>query len=62
MTRRDFVLIANVLKKLGEDGAHCFDNAQDRKWIAGRFADALEATNPAFDANRFIKACLPDNA
>lgn len=56
MTRRDFILIAEVLKNLGEEAAHCFDNGHDRYAIADRFASALAATNPAFDAGRFIDA------
>lgn len=56
MTRRDYVLIAEVLKTLGQDAAHCFDSGHDRYAIADRFASALAATNPAFDAGRFIDA------
>lgn len=56
MTRRDFVLIATVLKELGNDAAHSFDSGHDRYAIADRFASALQATNPAFDASRFIDA------
>lgn len=56
MTKRDFVLIANVLQSLGKDEAHCFDNEDDRKAIAARFAGMLAATNPNFDRDRFIYA------
>lgn len=60
MTRRDYVLIAGVLKSLGQDEAHCFDNEEDRTAIAMRFADALSAENPAFDGIRFIQATIPN--
>ena len=56
MTKKDFILIAGVLRSLGQDSAHCFDNADDRIAIAMRFADALNETNPNFDGIRFINA------
>lgn len=56
MTRKDFVLIAEVLKKLGQDEAHCFDSHADRIAIADRFADALRQTNESFDRGRFMEA------
>lgn len=56
MTRRDYVLIAKVLKRLGEESAHCFDSASDRQSIAHAFAEALRDENPRFDTVRFVKA------
>ena len=56
MTRRDYVLIADVLKSLGQDAAHCFDDEGDRESIARRFAEALSDANPNFDHSRFIAA------
>jgi hypothetical protein len=57
MTRKDFVIIAKVLKGLNEDRAHCFDNEQDRKIVARRFAEALSNTNTDFNYARFFEAC-----
>lgn len=59
MTKKDYVLIAEVLKRMAEDKAYCFDNYEDVKKIAGRFCNVLKKENPKFDENRFIQACLP---
>jgi hypothetical protein len=56
MTKKDFILIAKVLKELGEEAAYCFDSGHDRYAIAQRFAEALASTNKDFDAGRFIDA------
>jgi hypothetical protein len=52
MTRKDYVLIANLLKNANEDN---YDNALTPliKW----FADDLEKDNPRFDRARFLTAC-----
>jgi len=52
MTRKDYVLIANLLKNANEDN---YDNALTPiiKW----FADDLEKDNPRFDRARFLSAC-----
>lgn len=49
MSRKDFVLIAAIVAKVGGDA---------RERLAIEFADALTATNPRFDRARFLKACL----
>lgn len=49
MTRKDFVLIAEVVSQI-EDG-------WTRDITAKRFAAMLAATNPSFDAPRFLTAC-----
>lgn len=54
------MLIAEVLKDLGQDAAYCFDSGHDRYAIADRFASALAATNPSFDAGRFLDAATLD--
>ncbi len=56
MTRRDYVLIADVLKELGEDAAQCFDDPCDRVRIAMKFAERLGNDNPRFDTDRFMTA------
>jgi len=59
MTRRDYILIASVLKDIGNSAAHCFDSGHDRYAIADTFADALTRENPAFDRERFLEsACV----
>ena len=52
MTRKDYVLIAKLLKNANEDN---YDNALVPliKW----FADDLQADNPRFDRDRFLTAC-----
>ena len=56
MTKRDFELIARVVKQVGEDGALAMDSAGDRIALAEQFADALAETNPRFDRARFVEA------
>ena len=46
MTRKDFELIAEVLRE---------SKANDG--VIQAFADALRYTNPAFDKKRFVGAC-----
>jgi len=54
---KDRVLIltvAEVLRELGEDGAHCFDSLQDRVAIAERFA--FELGLEGYPAREFVEA------
>ena len=53
MTRKDFVMIADIINGLHRD---------DREVVAGAFAHRLKASNPAFDSERFINACMKENA
>lgn len=53
MTRRDFELIAAVIRD-----AHLTVHGQ-RVTLASDMANALECTNPAFDRARFLRACMP---
>ena len=59
MTKKDYIAIAAILRKLGEQGAHCFDNSLDRLNIAHHFADILQRDNARFDRRRFMAASLP---
>ncbi len=55
MTRKDFVLIAETIRK-----AVPLNYAGDsitRRQIAEAFADALSGTNVNFDRERFLSAC-----
>jgi len=51
MTRRDFNLIADVIRQLPPQVS--------RDALARAFAIALTTTNPAFDVVRFLDACEP---
>ena len=54
MTRKDFELIADVLNNY-----HTGEKAQKDTvaQIALTFAHRLQATNPRFNVQRFVKAC-----
>lgn len=62
MTRKDYELIAAAMRKVG---GHLTSSNED--YAAGKrdiharasaeLATALEATNPRFDRERFLKAC-----
>lgn len=56
MTRKDFQLIADVLKGLSLNwGGHLNDASHAR--VVEDFADKLASTNPNFDRARFLRAC-----
>lgn len=50
MTRKDFVMIADVIRFLPLPLA-------TRDIVALEFAEELATTNPRFDKERFVKAC-----
>jgi len=54
MTRKDFQLIADVLKASGKDSPM---NRCVIKEVTMNFAVELQKTNPRFDVQRFVKAC-----
>lgn len=51
MTKKDFILIADVIKDYSHAG-------QTKEVTASKFANALQRTNPNFNKERFIKHCL----
>ena len=51
MSKKDYVLIAAVIKQYGED------EIPHGPQIARAFADALASTNPRFNRETFLKAC-----
>jgi hypothetical protein len=53
MTRKDYVLIAEVLKNFKGDGGDVIDRDQ----ISYRLADTFALENPRFDRDRFLVAC-----
>ena len=50
MTRKDFQLIANIVKTIQDDDA--------RNQVACNFAVVLKRDNPRFRAEQFINACI----
>lgn len=52
MTRKDYVIIADVIKNLDE----CIDSYA-LEALADNMADALQGDNPRFDRARFLSAC-----
>jgi hypothetical protein len=58
MTKRDFILIAGVIRALAEPNTDtCVLEEADQTLVAWRFAEALRATNARFDGEKFLKAC-----
>lgn len=55
MTRRDFVLIAEVLRRASADPALDRETVET---IANSFIPELRKTNERFDRERFLKAAL----
>lgn len=71
MTRKDYVLIAEVLAQMSRDIAStAFENDTAKAILTGerlathaiahRLADQLRQDNPRFDRQRFIDACQLD--
>jgi hypothetical protein len=55
MTKKDFELIANIIKNLDvEEGT---PREMHRRYIARQFALALQHTNARFDVDKFVEAC-----
>ena len=54
MTRKDFQLIADVVKTI--------DDKQTRDAVAVTFAQKLNTLNPRFNMTRFCLACKPTEA
>ena len=65
MSKKDFELIARVLKRCRADSEYhtALSGPQRRAAVASidnasiDFADELAATNPRFDRERFLRAC-----
>ena len=51
MTRKDYVLIADVI------ATSWHGSAQLKEYLAVKFADKLAEENPRFDRDRFLVAC-----
>ena len=58
MTRKDYVLIAEVLNNSAQSHAtNPFTGECMYKRLVEDFADALEGTNPLFNRAKFLDAC-----
>jgi hypothetical protein len=59
MTRKDFELIAKVMRDLEQfrKDRGAFAPDPDLKTVSEFFADELQNTNPLFDRARFLTAC-----
>ena len=53
MTRKDFQLIANVVAS-----TFATTNPTARQCLALDFANALKTTNPRFNVELFVRACM----
>ncbi len=53
MSRKDFVLIAEVIRT-------CKIDKTSKDVVINRFCAELRGTNPLFDSSRFIAACKGD--
>jgi hypothetical protein len=59
VTRKDFVMIATVIN----NAMHAQDiTVQQAEDLADDFAIRLRSTNPRFDRERFIAACVKRNS
>ena len=52
MEHRHFSTVAAIIRNFGYP--------QERERIAQHFANELRATNPRFDRDRFVRACLAE--
>ena len=57
MTRKDYVLIADVLSDLMSDFNNGGDDSCSLSIVAEELARALQADNDRFDSARFLTAC-----
>jgi hypothetical protein len=60
MSRKDFELIANVLKTEAEGWSMDHPIQSHYAGLRLAFHEALKTSNPRFDGNRFLLAAKPD--
>lgn len=53
MTKKDYIIIAEVLRHCINVSAWCFDNTDDQDHIIDEFAKAMKRDNPRFNYKRF---------
>ncbi len=59
MTRKDYVLIAEVIRTEADTWSATSLQGRAISSLAYRISEALHKDNPRFDSDRFIKACMP---
>ena len=60
MTKKDYILLANVIKQAHEvSRLHNDDPHIDALILARMMGVALKNQNPLFDMDKFLKACKP---
>jgi hypothetical protein len=57
MTRKDYIMIANIIAFNQVDFVEGDDGHTLLKILANQFANELQADNPRFDRARFLAAC-----
>lgn len=57
MTRKDYVMIAEIFKSNREEFIEGEDGYAVIGILANQIANGLEADNPRFDRHRFLVAC-----
>lgn len=62
MTRKDFELIAETIRNLGnyEERFGLMFGEDYVYYVANRFSEALKQTNPRFKPDTFVEACLKE--
>ena len=58
MTRKDYIIISNVLRDCNEQALTAKDKILLHK-VASGLAQDLHRDNPNFDHTRFFNACIP---
>ena len=59
MTKKDFALLAEMIRFMGLEEPVRKDRETLRVYLAKEMADTLAGTNPRFDRERFLRACCP---
>lgn len=61
MTRKDYVMIAQVFEKLNDDFNNGGEDTVSLALVVEELAMALKNDNPRFDMYRFLDACNVNN-
>lgn len=60
MTKKDYILIAGIIKKEAEAWQANSLQARAIDRLASAFAEELAKHNPRFNHQKFIAACMPE--
>ena len=58
MTKKDFIVIADVLARLNRENPRDYTRKNWQMFIVELFCEALAGTNPRFDRSRFTSRAL----